>query len=194
MFTKFSVLIVFSVCTVLGFSQPKFDFSEADQESVKHMVEEERLAFEIYQFASSKWDQPIFQTICTDEKFHLYKIKALAKKYAVESGEEVPGTYDNQGLQDMFTRYQSKAVVSEKDALLAVADFEERDIVDLQKYFKTTDNADLIVAYEYLLEGAKKHLRMIYQQLTDLGMDYKPAYMHEDHFNEIVLQIPISLR
>jgi hypothetical protein len=140
------------------------------------------------------WDQPIFKEILAEEKVHLVRVQRLGKKYHVEESQREYGEYLDQNLQNLFNGFRKRANVSEKEALLVAAEFEERDIVDLQKYFNTTDNADLIITYEFLLEEAKDHLRIIYKVLSEKGINYTPVYMHEDYFNEIVRRIPISLK
>lgn len=192
---KYTLIIVAIVAAgYSGYSQVKFDFSPEDQKSVEHMIEEERLAVELYQLLSENWDQPIFARILEEEKIHLVRVRRLGKKYQVEESTMEYGMFLDQTLQNLFNGFRIRANASEKEALLAAAEFEERDIVDLQKYFKTTNNADLIITYEFLLEGAKDHLRIIYKVLSEKGISYTPVYMHEDYFNEIVRRIPISLK
>ncbi len=192
---KYALTIIAIIAAAYsGLSQVKFAFSPEDQKSVEHMIEEERLAVELYQMLAKVWDQPIFKEILAEEKVHLVRVQRLGKKYHVEESQREYGEYLDQNLQNLFNGFRIRANASEKEALLVAAEFEERDIVDLQKYFNTTDNADLIITYEFLLEEAKDHLRIIYKVLSEKGINYTPVYMHEDYFNEIVRRIPISLK
>ena len=68
----------------------------------------------------------------------------------------------------------------------AAGEIEERIIVDLMKFFGRTDNADLIITYDALITGAKKHLNLVVVELRNFGIEYEPQMLSMDKYLEIV--------
>nr|WP_223144571.1 DUF2202 domain-containing protein [Deferribacter autotrophicus] len=56
----------------------------------------------------------------------------------------------------------------------------------MDKALKNADNQDIKFVYTNIRRGSYNHLRSFYRMLKMYGGDYKPQYISENAFNEIV--------
>jgi len=59
-------------------------------------------------------------------------------------------------------------------------------MVDIQHAIDVTDNIDVVVAYENLLEGSKNHLRAYVGALATQGFTYEPQFISQKLFDAIM--------
>jgi hypothetical protein len=171
--------------TVLGI--PASDLSAEEIASLLFMREEEKLARDVYNSLYALWRHPTFQNIASSEQMHMDEIKILLDRYALADPALAPGQFTDANLQTLYDQLVAQGSLSLADALKVGAAIEEIDILDLQTRIAQTDNADIQLVYNNLMNGSYSHLRAFTGVLAQqTGEIYQPQYMPIDQYQAIV--------
>jgi hypothetical protein len=161
--------------------------SAMEKEGLLYMVEEEKLAGDVYQTLNNVWNLQVFNNIGEAERTHEAAVMVLINRYGLKDPtlKEV-GKFSNATLQKIYGELISKGKTSLKDALDTGAEIEEIDILDLQKHIAQTDKADIKLVYENLMRGSGNHLRAFVSNLNRHGYGYTPMYLSQEEYNSII--------
>lgn len=164
------------------------DLSQAEAEALVYMVEEEKLARDVYNELYKLWGNSTFTNIAASEQTHIDAIKNLLSIYGLEDPSSTqPGVFTNPELQELYTQQVETGSQSLADALKVGAAIEEVDILDLQDGLAQTDNADIQQVFESLLSGSTNHLRAFVNALQmQTGEIYVPQYMSIEAYQTIL--------
>jgi hypothetical protein len=175
---------------------PLEEVSEQEQADLLYMLEEEKLARDVYVAMGELWTSRIFANIAFSEQSHMNAVLLLMDRYEITSELDVTGNgvFLSDEMQALYGELISAGSDSLAAALAVGAMIEELDIVDLQERITATDNQDIAFVYNNLLEGSKRHLRAFYSQLTLLGETYSPQYISQELFDEITAVVPAGRR
>jgi hypothetical protein len=162
--------------------------SEAENNSILYMREEEKLARDVYRGLFQKWGTGIFARIATSEQRHMDAIKALITRYQLTDpvSDDTPGVFTNKGLLALYNELINDGLSSEKNALRVGARIEDLDIHDLEKALKEADNEDVKLVYGNLSRASGNHLRAFTGQLEAIGETYTPEFLSAAEYDEIV--------
>ncbi|WP_457549475.1 DUF2202 domain-containing protein [Archaeoglobus sp.] len=164
------------------------NLTETEKEGILYMVEEEKLAHDVYTTLYEKWRQRIFANIAKSEETHVNAVRLLIEKYNLTDpteGKKV-GEFSNPKFEELYKKLVKEGEKSLIDALKVGAMIEELDIVDLKERINQTDKPDIKMVYENLMKGSRNHLRAFVYNLNNLGVSYKPVYLSKNEFEEIV--------
>ncbi len=167
---------------------PKRELSQTERDALLYMVEEEKLARDVYLTLYEKWRLPVFRNIARSEQHHMNMVRVLLEKYGLPDptkGREI-GEFQNKELQELYNRLVKEGERSLIDALKVGALIEELDIKDLEERLKQTDNEDIKVVFKNLMKGSRNHLRAFARLIERFGGEYKPTYLSEDEVKEIL--------
>lgn len=153
-----------------------------------YMLEEEKLAHDVYLTLSAKWGTSIFQNISRSEQTHTDAVKALIERYNLsDPASNTVGIFTNPDLQRLYTSLVAQGSRSLSEALKVGAAIEEIDILDLEKYLSQTDNADIQQVFINLKSGSYNHLRAFTSTLyRQTGETYQPQYLSFEAYQIIV--------
>ncbi|MDC0357792.1 DUF2202 domain-containing protein [Oligoflexia bacterium] len=171
--------------------------SGSEVNAVLFMVEEEKLAGDVYEVLHGLWNAQVFSNISTSERRHEAALRAVlaSKVPELESyGTGLPGTFVNPDLQNL---YNNLVIQGGTDLLAAYevgALVEEVDIADLKSYIAETSAADLTCVYQNLLRGSENHLRAFVKQLASAGIAYEPQVLSPDALAAILEDATSSKR
>lgn len=158
-----------------------------DEALLLHMLDEEKLARDVYNALYEKWNVSIFSNIAAAEQNHLNAILLLINSYTnleVEVGEA--GVYSKDEFALLYTQLVAQGSESLEAAYSVGALIEELDINDLLIYLDQTSNENVIIVFENLLRGSKNHLRAFNKNLVALGVEYTTQYLDAIIFEEII--------
>ncbi|NND07009.1 MAG: DUF2202 domain-containing protein [Saprospiraceae bacterium] len=166
------------------------DLSKTERRQIKTMLEEEKLAREVYLDFHAKWNKPIFKNIAEAEQRHLTTLLVLARNCSID----IPGTVKNKKTgrfnKKELQHFYDKAIIdgshSLAQALKTSAKLEEMDIHDLVKARETTENTMLIQQYDHLLAASGNHLRAFTKHLRESGLQYEPTVLPKNKYEEII--------
>lgn len=151
-----------------------------------HMLEEEKLARDVYIFLENKWNLNQFRNIKNSESTHMNAIASLLDKYGVRYTILPEGEFVSSALQTLYNELTALGGQSSAAALQVGATIEDLDIVDLKEYIKATDKTDIIEVYESLECGSRNHLRAFVRGITNSGAEYIPQFMTLEEYNSIL--------
>uniref|UniRef100_UPI002609BAD8 DUF2202 domain-containing protein n=1 Tax=Thermococcus sp. TaxID=35749 RepID=UPI002609BAD8 len=97
-------------------SIPAGQLTEAEKEGLLYMVEEEKLAHDVYTKLYEKWGLQIFKNIAESESTHVNAVRLLLEKYNITdpTANEPVGVFTNPDLQALYNQLiemGSKSVV-----------------------------------------------------------------------------------
>ena len=149
-------------------SIPLSDLTEAQKSDLLFMIEEEKLARDVYLYLYDFWGSYIFNSIANSEQKHIDAIEYLVNRYNLD----VPltlntqGVFENEELQSLYNTLIEKGEQSLVDALEVGVMIEETDISDLKDILDAGVPSDFETVYQNLLKGSYNHLNAFNRQLS----------------------------
>ncbi len=125
------------------------------------MVEEEKLAHDIYAAFAEQYDVPIFSNIAASEARHQLAVGVVLERYDIDASflPEVAGVFHNEVLGSRYTSLLEEGSASLAAALGVGVQIETLDIADLMSRLEDLDDApDVHEMYSHLLAGSQNHL------------------------------------
>lgn len=158
--------------------------TQAEKEALVYMVEEEKLARDVYNFLAEKWSYPLFGNIARSEQIHMDAVSTLINRYGLTSPLSAQaGVFSNSDLQALYTQLTQKGSLSLADALRAGGAIEELDIADLQSRLAGMTHSDIQQVFNNLMLGSYNHLQAfanVYE--TETGKVYTPQSLSSEAF------------
>lgn len=162
------VMLLFS-STILSATQtprlisytPTGTLTQDDVESLKKMIQEEKLARDVYKTLYEVYKLPIFNNIARSEQNHMDAVKTLLDKYGIENPlktDEI-GKFAYPEFENLYKQLVSEGMRSLTDALNVGVKIEKLDIKDLEEEISKTNNEDIKIVYGNLRKGSENHLR-----------------------------------
>jgi hypothetical protein len=128
--------------------------------SLTFMVEEEKLARDVYTTLYAKTGLNQFKNISKAEQTHMDLVRGLLKTYGIKDptiGKAV-GKFNNASLAALYKKLITDGSVSLVAALNAGITVEEKDIADIKKILKVKQPDDVKYVLDRLLAGSYNHL------------------------------------
>lgn len=174
-------------CIALG-TAPLGTLTDEEKASLVYMVEEEKLAHDVYTALAGTWKSGVFEQIANSELRHMGSVSMLLDRYGVADPTEgaKEGTFINKDLKALYDKLVAEGKASLAAAYKVGATIEDLDIADLGKALKVVKNEEVARVYENLLIGSENHMNAFYTQLKAQGGEYAPQYMGADLFNQII--------
>jgi hypothetical protein len=161
---KISSVVALVGITVLGFSVPAYSAvpytSAALQSRLKYMVEEEKLARDVYTVLAISSAYPRFKNIANAEQFHLDQMSMVLADYGLWNPtlKRKPGVFFNTELSALYKTLIAKGQLSSLDAIQVGIIIEEKDIADLTAMESLITQEDIQFVVNYLKAGSINHL------------------------------------
>jgi hypothetical protein len=158
-----SVMLIAGI-TVLGSGLPAYSAvpytSAALQSRLKYMVEEEKLARDVYTVLAKTAAYPKFKNISNAEQFHLDQMSIVLANYGLWNAtlKRAPGVFYNKELSALYKTLVAKGKLSDLDAIEVGIIIEEKDIADLTAMEKLITQEDIQFVVNYLKAGSQNHL------------------------------------
>jgi hypothetical protein len=138
---------------------------EQIDELLTYLIEEEKLAHDVYVALGEMWGSPIFSNISGSESQHQSQVEALLVNYGITDPRSAePGVYVNDELQSLYDSLVETGSQSFSGAIEAGIIIEETDIRDLQIAIDQIDNADIDAVLTSLLNASENHLAAFSRQ------------------------------
>ena len=126
-----------------------------------YLVEEEKLARDVYAALDAVSISPKFKNISGAEQTHMDYISALLVTYGIKNPTigKKPGVFTNKSLAALYKTLVTKGKKSSIDALQVGILIEEKDLTDLATLSKSITQTDIKTAVAFLKKGSENHLR-----------------------------------
>ncbi len=162
--------------------------SDDEASGLIYMVEEEKLARDVYLTLYNETGLEVFERIAESEQTHMDAVLSLIGKYNMTAPATLDqvGVFQNEELQSIYNQLVEQGSRSEVDALKVGALIEETDIKDLENWTAQTDNEDIRGVYSHLMAGSENHLRAFTAQLDARGVSYTAQVLPQGQVDEIL--------
>jgi hypothetical protein len=134
---------------------------DASTDELLYILEEEKLAGDIYEAFAELYDVKIFEKIGASEDRHFDAVLAQATAQGVDTDAfvfEPAGSFVNPELQAIYDSFLETGSTSLTAALEIGVAIETKDITDLANAAETVAGTQLEAVYENLLAGSESHL------------------------------------
>jgi hypothetical protein len=134
--------------------------SAALKTSLKYMVEEEKLARDVYTVLAKTAAYPKFKNIANAEQFHMDQMSMVLANYGIWNPtlNRKPGVFFNKELTALYKTLITKGQLSQLDAIEVGIIIEEKDIADLTAMESLITQEDIQFVVNYLKAGSINHL------------------------------------
>ena len=132
----------------------------AQKLQLQYIVEEEKLARDVYAYLATNVTTQKFSNITKSEQTHMDQIAAVLKTYNFYNPtlNRAPGVFRDAKLQALYNDLIAKGSVDYASAMGVGVAIEELDISDLSKMLKSSMPADMKLALDNLMRGSVNHL------------------------------------
>ncbi|TYQ00064.1 hypothetical protein C7447_101672 [Tenacibaculum adriaticum] len=161
---KNSLLIFLLAVSYISFSQDK---SMSEIEDMKYMVEEEKMARDVYEYLGDKWNLRVFNNIKQSEQRHMEMMQNLLEVNKIDyTISKEKGVFFNKELQKIYDALITRGSTSVLEAIEVGKLIEKKDIEDLEGAIRNSQDDFAKQVYSYLLKGSQNHLRAFNRQLS----------------------------
>lgn len=183
-------LIMLSSCSNASDIQSSVPLTQKENDDLRFLREEEKLARDVYLFSYDKYQISVFNSISRSEQTHMDSVLSLLNKYGIpDPASPQVGVFVNQDLQSLYNSLIAQSNISSIEALKVGATIEDLDINDIDHFIANTTKSDLLSVYDNLTCGSKNHIRSFTSQLTINGVTYIPQFISLEYYN-IILSSP----
>ena len=141
--------------------------ADATVEQLEYLIEEEKLAHDVYSKMFELWGSKVFGNILKSEESHQSQVlTVMATRDIGDPRSSQEGVFKNADLQKLYDELIAKGSKSAVDAYEVGVAIEVLDIDDLTKMLATAKDADVIAMMENLRRGSENHLRAFNNQLN----------------------------
>lgn len=133
---------------------------QTTNELLLYLIEEEKLAHDVYTVMYEKYGANVFGNILNSEPTHQSKVLTLLQTRGIADprSSEI-GVFVNQDLQNLYSQLITQGNLSAIDAYKVGVIIEEKDIADITYQLATATDADVVATLEQLRSGSENHLR-----------------------------------
>ena len=130
-----------------------------DANNILFMKQEEKLARDMYQALSAKWDHVTFANIAVSEQRHMDAVDGLIQRFSLtDTTPEAPGVFTIPELQALYEELLAEGSKSLAAALQVGVLIEETDIEDLDEALAATQDPTVTRVMTNLRRGSANHL------------------------------------
>ena len=138
----------------------------ATKAQLLYLIEEEKLAHDVYSAMFDLWGAKVFGNILKSEETHQGQVLVVMNTHGIADVRSTKlGVFKNTELQSLYTQLIAKGSKTTVDAYEVGVAIEELDIADLSEMLSTAKDADVIAMMEILRRGSENHLRAFNNQL-----------------------------
>lgn len=162
--------------------------SSAEKDNLVFMIEEEKMARDVYRQLYLQTNIQAFQNIAYAEQRHMDRIAGLLESTNIENPvtNMQEGKFKNTAIRDLYQKLIDQASVSEIEALKTAAWVEEKDIQDLRKAIDASINKQNIQTYQRLEQASQKHLNAFVGHLQQRGVVYQAQVLTDEEVETIL--------
>ena len=140
--------------------------TKTTEELTLYLIEEEKLAHDVYTIMYQKYGAQVFGNILESESTHQARVLTLleTRNIADPRSAEI-GVFKNQELQTLYNTLIEQGNISATEAYKVGVIIEEKDIADISAQLATTTDQDVVDTLESLRQGSENHLRAFNRKL-----------------------------
>lgn len=142
--------------------------SASDTDRLLFLIEEEKLAHDVYTVMYEEYGVRVFSSIARSETMHGDRMLALLDARGIDDPRSSKiGVFKNTDLQKLYDTLIAQGNQNISEAYKVGVAIEEKDIADIEADLKNidTNHADIVDTLGLLLRGSRNHLQAFNRQL-----------------------------
>ncbi len=142
--------------------------TQTQKNDLTYLIEEEKLARDVYATLYDKWNSLVFSNIVKSEIKHMSAVERLLTRYGVEAPSTLDtiGNFENEKLQELYDALVERGEESLTNAFEVAVEVEELDISDVTALLEEEIPSDFKNVYSNLLKGSYRHLKAFNIELS----------------------------
>ena len=142
--------------------------SDSETATLLHMVEEEKLAHDVYVALADETGLRVFDRIAVSEARHTDAVRALLDARGIDdpTAGAAAGEFTDPAFDELYADLVAEGSASTDAALQVGVQIEQLDIADLEAAIAETDQADIDAVYGNLLTASGHHLTAFENQMS----------------------------
>jgi hypothetical protein len=158
--TLASLIGIAVIATVLPAQAATPTVSANTQAQLLYLVEEEKLARDVYTALDAVTINPKFTNIGQAEQTHMDAVVVLLNTYGLKNPTlgKAAGEFSDKSLSALYKTLVAKGKLSEMDAIAVGVLIEKKNLATLAKLSKTVKKADIKFTLANLKKGSENHL------------------------------------
>ncbi|WP_353815018.1 DUF2202 domain-containing protein [Agromyces sp. SYSU T00266] len=135
------------------------DDGDGTAAALVYLIEEEKLAHDVYVVLGDLWGAQVFANITGSETTHQDLVAPLLSARGIDDprSDEV-GVFTDPDLQALYDELVARGSTSLDEAIQVGIAIEEKDLADLGAAIAAEDEADVVDVLERLYAGSENHL------------------------------------
>ena len=139
--------------------EEKSNGSASTKDLLLYLIEEEKLAHDVYTVLGDTWGGNTFSNILASETTHQSQVLTLLTTYGLADPRSAEiGVFTNPDLQVLYDQLIAQGLTSQTEAYKVGVLIEETDIVDLASAIASTTDLNVISTLEKLSVASENHL------------------------------------
>ena len=157
----------------------------AEIAALKRMLEEEKLARDVYVTLGRRYRSRIFTMISAAESRHMNALLQVARRSGIDLRvtNQGVGQFSDASMGALYRQLVATGSRSLLDALKVGAKIEEMDIADLNTAMSATNHRDIQLVMQNLQRGSRNHLRAFAGAIRQAGGTYIAEHLSQAEFN-----------
>lgn len=166
--------------------------TDDERAGLLYMVEEEKLAHDVYATLGDVWGLQIFENISGSETTHMARLQDVLDAHGIADPTEGLGIgeFTDPTFTAIYDQLVERGRTSVTEALAVGAEIEELDIVDLDARAAGTEVAVIDAVYAELRSGSENHLRAFTRSLAARGVVYEPSHLDQADYDAVLAASP----
>lgn len=178
--------ILLLIVSIFSLTTMNAGITMTDEESLLYIIEEEKLARDVYDYLYSLWGSNQFINIKSSEQTHINTVGQILNDNNINYTLLPVGQFNNTELQALYNELIAQGSISLVEAYRVGMTIEDVDIYDLQIRIAETSTIEIINAYQFLICGSENHMRAFYNRLVASGGTYAPQFISVAEYNSIL--------
>jgi hypothetical protein len=140
--------------------------TSSTDELLLYLIEEEKLAHDVYTVLGETWGGNTFTNILASETTHQDQVLSLLNTYGLGDPRSTEiGVFTNPDLQALYNQLIEQGMTSQTEAYKVGVLIEQTDITDLTTAMSTTTDAVIFSTLEKLRSASESHLAAFNKKL-----------------------------
>lgn len=140
--------------------------TSSTDELLLYLIEEEKLAHDVYTVLGETWGGNTFTNILASETTHQDQVLSLLNTYGLSDPRSTEiGVFTNPDLQALYNQLIEQGMTSQTEAYKVGVLIEQTDITDLTTAMSTTTDAVIVSTLEKLRSASESHLAAFNKKL-----------------------------
>ena len=162
---KRTIIVMLSIMLLAGTLAAAESLNPIHTEDLLYMLEEEKLARDLYAELGDYWNLRVFNNITRSEETHRSRVQELADDYDLDYRVMPAGSFSLPEIQTLYDHLLAEGMKGVREALEVGRSVEVLDIEDLDAALSRNPPEDIRIVLESLRRGSENHLRAFEKQL-----------------------------